>query len=109
MAPDTHSVEFLSDSGTSALHRDRVNELRERLTRLQAESDRIARSFVRLHAWRSSLGTPGADLVERVDQVILQHEADIIRTHGLLHDAARLLDETETLWARHAMHHIPGP
>jgi hypothetical protein len=107
MAPDTYSIEPQSD--TSAIHRDRVSELRERLTRLQAESDRIARSFVRLHGLRSSLGTPGADLVERVDQVILRHEADIIRTHGLLHDAARLLDEAETLWARQVMDHIPSP
>jgi len=107
MAPDTFSFEPESD--TSAVHRDRLGELRDRLTQLQAESDRIARSFVQLHSLRSSICTPEADLIERVDQIVQRHEADIIKTHGLLHDAARLLDETETLWARQMMHHIPSP
>ena len=82
--------------------------MRERLIRLQQESDRITRSFVRLHGLRTAIATPGADLVERVEQVIAGHEADIIRTHSLLHDASTLLDETEALWARQAMQHIPA-
>ena len=101
---------LLSDklSEVHSIHRDRIGELRERLILLQQESDRIERDFVRLHGLRTAIATPGADLVERVEQLIARHEADIIRTHALLHDASTLLDETETLWARQAMQHIPA-
>jgi hypothetical protein len=105
MAPDTFTFE--PDSEVHSIHRDRIGELRERLILLQQESDRIARDFVRLHGLRTAIATPGADLVERVEQLISRHEADIIRTHALLHDASTLLEETETLWARQAMQHIP--
>ena len=105
MAPDTFSFE--PDSEVHSIHRDRIGELRERLILLQRESDRIARDFVRLHGLRTAIAIPGADLVERVEQLIARHEADIIRTHALLHDASTLLEETETLWARQAMQHIP--
>jgi hypothetical protein len=106
MAPDTFTFE--PDSEVHSIHRDRIGELRERLILLQRESDRIARDFVRLHGLRTAIATPGADLVERVEQLIARHEADIIRTHALLHDASTLLNETETLWARQAMQHIPS-
>ena len=105
MAPDTFTFE--SDSEVHSVHRDRIGELRERLILLQRESDRIARDFVRLHGLRTAIAIPGADLIERVEQLLARHEADIIRTHALLHDASTLLDETETLWARQAMQHIP--
>jgi hypothetical protein len=105
MAPDIYTFE--PDSAVHSIHRDRIGELRERLIRLQQESDRITRSFVRLHGLRTAIATPGADLVERVEQVIAGHEADIIRTHALLHDASIMLDDAETLWARQAMQHIP--
>jgi len=106
MAPDTYIFE--PDSEVQSIHRDRIGELREKLIRLQQESDRIARGFVRLHGLRTAMATPGADLVERVEQVIARHEADIISTHALLHDASVLLEETENLWARQAMQHIPA-
>ena len=105
MAPDTFIFE--PDSEFHSVHRDRIGELRERLILLQQESDRIARDFVRLNGLRTAIATPGADLVERVEQLIARHEADIIRTHALLHDASTLLEETEALWARQAMQHIP--
>ncbi|EWY39474.1 hypothetical protein N825_06255 [Skermanella stibiiresistens SB22] len=106
MAPDTYTLE--PETEDHSIHRDRLGELRDRLDRIQTESDRIARGFVRLHGLRLSLATPGADLVERVDQLIMRHEADILQTHGLLRDAAALLEEAETLWARQAMRHIPS-
>ena len=105
MAPDIYTFE--SDSEVHSVHRDRIGELRERLAQLQQESDGIARGFVRLHGLRTAIAIPGADLIERVEQLIARHEADIIRTHSLLHDASTLLDETEALWARQAMQHIP--
>jgi hypothetical protein len=105
MAPDIYTFE--PDSAVHSIHRDRIGEFRERLIKLQQESDRITRSFVRLHGLRTAIATPGADLVERVEQVIAGHEADIIRTHALLHDASIMLDDAETLWARQAMQHIP--
>jgi len=79
---------LLSDklSEVHSIHRDRIGELRERLILLQQESDRIARDFVRLHGLRTAIATPGADLVERVEQLISRHEADIIRTDLYLAD-----------------------
>jgi uncharacterized protein YigA (DUF484 family) len=106
MAPDTFIFE--PDQESHTVHRDRIGELRERLTLLQQDSDRITRGFVRLHALRTAMATPGADLVDRVEQLLARHEADIIRTHALLHDASTLLEETENLWARQAMQHIPA-
>jgi hypothetical protein len=105
MAPDTFIFE--PDRESHTIHRDRIGELRERLALLQQDSDRITRGFVRLHALRTAMATPGADLVDRVEQLLARHEADIIRTHALLHDASTLLEETENLWARQAMQHIP--
>ena len=89
MAPDTFTLE--PEPEAESIHRDRLGELRDRLDLLKAESDRIARGFVRLHGLRVSMATPGADLAERIDQLIMRHEADILRTHSLLHDAANLL------------------
>lgn len=106
MAPDTFTLE--PDQEVHSIHRDRIGELRTRLALLQQESDRITRGFVRLHAMRAEMATPGADLVGRVEQLIARHEADIIRTHALLYDASTLLEETENLWARQAMQHIPA-
>jgi len=99
MAPDTfHSVSDLCDApdtGVGAV--DRVSELQARIARLQAESDAITRDFVRLHTMRSSVTTDAADLLDRIDRLILRQEADIVRIHGLLHKARSVLKEAEAL------------
>ena len=82
MAPDIYTFE--PDSAVHSIHRDRIGELRERLIRLQQESDRITRSFVRLHGLRTAIATPGADLVERVEQGVGAEDIRLVTRDHLL-------------------------
>jgi hypothetical protein len=63
-----------------------VAALRDRLARLEAESDAVARDFVRLHGLSASARNSEVDLLARIDRIVRQLEADVVRVHGLLKD-----------------------
>lgn len=82
--------------------------LQERLARLEAESGAVTRNFVGLHGFSASARCAEADLLARMDGIVRQLEADIVRVHGLLRDTQRMLEQTESLWARAVIGALPA-
>jgi hypothetical protein len=87
---------------------DDLAVLQDRLARLEAESDAIARDFVRLHGLSASARGSEADLLARIDRIVRQLESDIVRVHGLLRNTQQTLEQTENLWARAVIGALPA-
>jgi hypothetical protein len=87
---------------------DDLAVLRDRLARLEAEGDAIARDFVRLHGLSASARSSEVDLLARIDRIVRQLESDIVRVHGLLRNTQQTLEQTENLWARAVIGALPA-
>lgn len=87
---------------------DHLAGLRDRLARLEAEGEAVARDFVRLHGLSSIRPDSEAELLARIDRIVRLLEADIVRVHGLLRDTRQTLEQTESLWARAVIGALPA-